>query len=147
MKISASLRNSLEKNDIRVQTNGNSRMLTIPSKPDGYGSAVNGGELLLLSIATCFCNDIYREAGKRDIAVSEVEVTATCEFNAEGEPGTNFRYKVFVKSNASEKEISDLIKHTDSIGEIHNTIRQGTTITLDVAKPEKKPEKKPARTS
>ncbi len=67
MKMSATIRNSLEKNDIRVQTSGNSRILTVPSKPDGYGSAVNGAEFLLLSIATCFCNDIYREAGKRNI--------------------------------------------------------------------------------
>lgn len=129
--MTASIRNSLEKNDARVQTNGNSRTLTIPSKPDGYGSAVNGGELLLLSIATCFCNDIYREAGKRDIAISEVEVTASCEFNAEGEPGTNFTYKVFVQSNASAEEISRLIKHTDRIAEIHNTIRTGTPIKLE----------------
>lgn len=129
--MSATIRNSLEKNDIRVQSNGDSRILTIPSKPDGYGSAVNGGELLLLSIATCFCNDLYREAGKRDIAVSEVEVTASCEFNTEGEPGVNFRYKVFVKSKASDEVISDLISHTDRIAEIHNTIRRGTKITIE----------------
>ncbi len=131
MKTSATLRNSLEKHDVRVQTNGNSRILTIPSKPDGYGSAVNGGELLLLSIATSFCNDIYREAGKRNIPVSEVEVTASCEFGPEGQPGTNFTYKVFVKSNAPEEEIKELIRHTDRIAEIHNTIRQGTAIKLE----------------
>lgn len=129
--MSATIRNSLEKNEVRVQTDGDSRVLTIPSRPDGYGSAVNGGELLLLSIATSFCNDLYREAGKRDIAVSEVEVTATCEFNTEGEPGVNFRYKVFVKSKASKEEVSDLIIHTDKIAEIHNTIRQGTRIIIE----------------
>lgn len=131
MKMSATLRNSLEKNDARVQTDGNSRMLAIPSRPDGYGSSVNGGELLLLSLATCFCNDIYREAGKKDIAISEVEVTASCEFGPEGEPGTDFRYKVFVTSNASEKEIRDLIRHTDKMAEIHNTLRKGVKIMLE----------------
>jgi uncharacterized OsmC-like protein len=84
-----------------------------------------------LSIATCFCNDIYREAGKRNIAVSEVEVTASCEFGPEGEAGTNFTYKVFVKSNAGEEELKDLIKHTDRIAEIQNTIRKGTPIKLE----------------
>lgn len=131
MKISAALRNRREVNEIRVHTNGNSRILNIPSKPDGYGSAVSGGEFLALAIATCFCNDLYREAGKRNISVSEVEVTASCEFNTEGEPGTDFRYKVFVKSNATEEEIQELIKHTDSIAEIQNTIRNGVTITLE----------------
>ena len=131
MQMTATLRNKFEKNDIRVQTNGNSRLLSIPSKTDGYGSAVNGGELLLLSIATCFCNDIYREAGLRNIPVSEVEVTATCEFNNEGQPGSDFRYKVFIKSTASKEVIADLINHTDRIAEIHNTIRQGTEIILE----------------
>lgn len=129
--MSATLRNSLEKNDARVQTEGNSRILTIPSRPDGYGSAVNGGELLLLALATCICNDIYREAGKKNIAISGVEVTASCEFGPEGEPGSDFRYKVFVTSNASEEEISDLINHTDKMAEIHNTLRTGVQVTLE----------------
>lgn len=136
--MSATIRNRLEQNDVRVQTNGNSKIITIPSKPDGYGSSVNGGELLLLSLATCICNDIYREAGKRDIAVSEVEVHASCEFNGEGEPGTGFRYKVFVNSKASEEEIADLIRHTDSIAEIHNTLRKGVEVTLETVKEEAK---------
>lgn len=138
--MSATIHNSLEQNDIRVQTNGNSKILTIPSKPDGYGSSVNGGELLLLSLATCICNDIYREAGKRDIAVSEVEVNASCEFNGEGEPGTGFRYKVFVNSKASDEEIAELIRHTDGIAEIHNTLRKGVEIVLETVKEEVKVE-------
>lgn len=136
--MSATIRNRLEQNDVRVQTNGNSKILNIPSKPDGYGSSVNGGELLLLALATCICNDIYREAGKKDIAVSEVEVNASCEFNGEGEPGTNFRYKVFVKSKASEEELRNLIKHTDAIAEIHNTLRQGVDVILETVKEEAK---------
>lgn len=129
--MSATISNSLEKNDVRVQTNSDSRIIIIPSKRSGYGSAVNSGELLMLSIATCFCNDIYREAGKRNIGISEVEVTAWGEFNTEGEPGRNFRYKVRVKSNAPEIEIQDLIRHTDNIAEIHNTIRKETEIILE----------------
>lgn len=138
MKMSATIRNRLEQNDVRVQTNGNSKIIIIPPKTDGYGSSVNGGELLLLSLAACICNDIYREAGKRDIAVSEVEVNASCEFNGEGEPGTNFRYRVFVNSKASEEEIAGLIRHTDSIAEIHNTLRQGVEIILETVKEEAK---------
>lgn len=84
--MSATILNKLEKNDARVQTNGDSRILIIPSKTSGYGSAVNGGELLLLALATCFCNDLYREAGKKNIAVSEVEVTASAEYDEEGLP-------------------------------------------------------------
>jgi uncharacterized OsmC-like protein len=138
MKMSATIRNRLEQNDIRVQTSGNSKIITVPSRPDGYGSSVSGGEFLLLALATCICNDIYREAGKRDIAVSEVEVNASCEFDGEGEPGTNFRYKVFVNSKASDEEIAELIRHTDKIAEIHNTLRAGVEIILETVKEEAK---------
>lgn len=130
--MSATIVNKLEKNDVRVQTNGDSRKLIIPSKTSGYGSAVNGGELLLLALATCFCNDLYREAGKRDISVSEVEVTASAEFDEEGQPGKNFRYRVRVEAKASdEEEIGELIRHTDSIAEIHNTLRNSVRVELE----------------
>ncbi|HEX2921693.1 MAG TPA: OsmC family protein [Bacteroidales bacterium] len=129
--MSATISNKLEKHNVRVQTEGNSRVLIIPPKASGYGSSVNGGELLLLAIATCFCNDIYREAGKRNIAISEVEITASAEFDNEEEPGKNFKYKVRVKAKASDEEIKDLIRHTDRIAEIHNTIRQGVPVDLE----------------
>ncbi|HXD78813.1 MAG TPA: hypothetical protein VN616_13440 [Puia sp.] len=45
-----------------VQTNDVAKNLRLPTKSTGFGSGINGGELLLLSLATCRCNDIYREA-------------------------------------------------------------------------------------
>ncbi|WP_332369742.1 OsmC family protein [Spirosoma telluris] len=90
------------------------------------------GELLLLSLATCFCNDIYREAGKRNLVVSGVEVVFTGEFGADGEPGSNFTYTTNVTSDAPAAEIEALIKHTDQIAEVHNTLRKGLSIRLTV---------------
>jgi len=43
-----------------VQTDNDFKPITIEPKATGYGSSINGGELLLLALATCFCNDIYR---------------------------------------------------------------------------------------
>jgi len=74
MKISASITNAYNKNEIMLSTDDHSKAITIPSQRNGYGSAVNGGELLMLALATCYCNDIYREAAKRNIQVSQVEV-------------------------------------------------------------------------
>lgn len=102
----------------------------MPPKSSGYGSSVNGAELLLLSLATCFCNDIYREAAKRNISVSEVEAEFTGDFGAEGEPGSNFQYKPVIKSDATQQQLKELIKHTDAIAEIHKTLRQGLSIKL-----------------
>jgi uncharacterized OsmC-like protein len=130
MQMSAKIQSSLNKHEVEVQTNGAAKTLNISAKPTGYGSSVNGGELLLLALATCFCNDIYREATKRNIAVSNVEVEATGEFGAEGEPGFNFQYKANVTADASQAEIDELISHTDEVAEIHNTLRKGLNVTL-----------------
>lgn len=130
MEISATIKNSFNYNEVVVETNGNSKTLQVSSKSTGYGSSVNGGEFLLLAIATCFCNDIYREAAKQNMLVSDVTVVCTGEFGADGEPGTNFRYTVTVVSEASKAEIDDLIKHTDRVAEIHNTLRKGLDVAL-----------------
>lgn len=130
MKISASIISSFNQHDISVGTNGTSQSVVILPKPSGYGSSVNGGELLLLALATCFCNDLYREAGKRNIPIDSIEVVCTGEFGGEGEPGSDFQYKAVVASSASSKEIDDLIRHTDRVAEIHNTLRKGLSITL-----------------
>ena len=131
MKISASIKSAFNHHQTTVATNDAAKEMTIAVKPSGYGSSINGGELLLLSLATCFCNDIYREAAKRNISVTSVEVEFTGEFGGEGEPGSNFRYTADVIADAPRAAIDDLIKHTDRIAEIHNTLRKGLQITLE----------------
>jgi uncharacterized OsmC-like protein len=130
MKISATIKNSFNQHNIVVQTNNDSKTIVIPPKSTGYGSSINGGELLQLALATCFCNDLYREAAKRNLPIDAIEVVSTGDFGAEGEPGTNFQYKVNVTSNASPDEIKDLINYTDQVAEIHNTLRKGLNVTL-----------------
>ncbi len=128
--MSASVISRFNELETTVQTNDSAKQLKIPPKAGGFGSSVNGGELLLLSLATCFCNDIYREAAKKQIKVEQVEVIVTGEFGAEGEPGFNFQYKANVTAAASPEEIRALIRHTDQVAEIHNTLRRGLQITV-----------------
>jgi uncharacterized OsmC-like protein len=130
MKVSAVLKNKQDKHEIVVTTNSDSKNISIPPKSSGYGSSVNGAELLLLSLATCYCNDIYREAAKRNIKVTEVEVEFSGDFGAEGEPGRNFQYKPTIKSNATPEQLDELISFTDEIAEIHKTLRLGLNVTL-----------------
>ena len=85
MNISASVKNSYNANMVKVATNGNMKSIEINPKESGFGSSVNGAELLLSAIATCFCNDIYREAAKRNLRIKGVEVEVTCEFGVDGE--------------------------------------------------------------
>lgn len=131
MKLSARISSAFQQHEIVVQTNDAAKTVSISPKPTGFGSSINGGELLLLALATCFCNDIYREAAKRNIPVSGVNVEVTGEFGGDGEPGSNFSYKAHVTSDAPAAEIEELIRHTDQIAEIQKTLRQGLNITLN----------------
>lgn len=130
MQISASIRNTSQQNEIKVTTNSASKQLLIPPKSKGNGSSVNGGELLFLALATCFCNDIYREAAKRQMEIKSVEVVVSGEFGDEGKPGFNIQYEAKVDSDATEEEIKDLIFYVDKVAEVHNTLRVGTPVTL-----------------
>ncbi|WP_414637840.1 OsmC family protein [Alloacidobacterium sp.] len=85
MRISARVSNQHDRNMLDLQTGEHKHSLDIPAKANSRGSSVNGGELLFLALATCYCNDIYREAGKRGIEVRSVEVEVSGEFGNEGE--------------------------------------------------------------
>jgi len=130
MKIKATLHNELNRNDVVVETDGQAKSIMIPSRTSGYGSSVNGAELLATALATCFCNDIYREAARRQIEIEEVSVEVTCEFGGPGEPGWNFRYKPSVVSLEPMRKIEDLLAYTDSVAEIQNTLRKGVDVQL-----------------
>lgn len=130
MNIVATIKNSLQQNDIVVETDGNKKKITIPAKPSGQGSSINGAELLSLSLATCFCNDIYREAVRRNMIIKSVEVIVFGEFGKEGDPASSLSYKTTIQSYAPPNKISDLIDHVDKIAEIHNTLRKGVDVSL-----------------
>jgi uncharacterized OsmC-like protein len=130
MKISAKLSNEKGQHSVTLDTAGNEHALTIAPKPDALGSSVNGGELLFLALATCYCNDLYREAKKRDISIRQVQVEVSGEFGGEGEGARNITYSARVVADASEAEIMELMRHTDTVAEIHNTLRASATVTL-----------------
>lgn len=130
MKISASVRNTYKLHETRVETDGRAQTLEVPMKSAGKGSAVNGGEFLMLALATCYCNDIYREAERLQIAVNSVEVTASADFPGPGLAATNIRYTAKVLSTAPDDVVEDLLRHTDAIAEVHNTIRSGVPVQM-----------------
>jgi len=123
MKISAHVDNSFRKHLVTLATDGRARDLTIAPKPEGVGSSANGGELLCLALATCYCNDLYREAKKRGIEVLRVEVDAEATFGAEGAGAERLAYHARVSARASLQEILELMRHTDRVAEIQNTLR------------------------
>ena len=130
MRICARVQNSQGRHQAVLQTNDQIHSINIPPKANGLGSSANGGELLFLALATCYCNDIYREAAKRGIPVESVEVQVQGDFGAEGTPAENITYRAKVTARATEAEIRALMQHTDQVAEIQNTLRAGTSVTL-----------------
>ena len=127
MNISALIENKKDEHVIVLSTNGREQSLTIQPKLDGFGSSANGGELLFLALATCYCNDLYPEAR---IAIERVQVEVTGEFGAEGTAARNISYRASVDAKAAREEIIDLMRHTDSLAEIQNTLRCSSQILL-----------------
>ena len=131
MRIMATVRNGGGQHVATVSTEGAAKPVAIPPSAGGTGSSVNGGELLFLALATCYTNDIYREAAGRAIVVTSVSVEVDGQFGGPGEPAANVYYHVRVEANASDEAIRDLIMHTDTVAEIQNTLRRATAVSLD----------------
>jgi uncharacterized OsmC-like protein len=91
---------------------------------------VNGCELLFCALATCYCNDLYREARKRGIEIVRVRVEVTGDFGSEGEPARNITYRASVDAKAPEETVLELMRLTDNMAEIHNTLRQSSPVLL-----------------
>ncbi len=130
MKIAARIRNSLGSHKVELETAGNAHEIFIDPKESGFGSSVNGGEALFFALATCYCNDIYREAKKRGISVERVEVEVQGEFPSEGAPAEQVSYHASVKADADQDAIRDLMRHTDTVAEIQNSLRAGLPVEL-----------------
>jgi uncharacterized OsmC-like protein len=130
MNISSRITNQQGKHVVSVETNGREQQLSIRPGGDGFGSCVNGGEFLFCALATCYCNDLYREAHKRGIEVVRVRIEVSGEFGGEGEPARNITYRASVDAKAPEETVLNLMRHTDRIAEIHNTLRQSSPVFL-----------------
>jgi len=130
MKIHAKVENSQGYHQVTLQTNDHVHSIEIPPRTSGFGSSANGGELLFLALATCYCNDLYREAANKGIQIDRVDIEVDGDFGAEGEPASNITYRAKVTSRASNAEVRDLMAITDRVAEIHNTLRAGRPVTL-----------------
>jgi organic hydroperoxide reductase OsmC/OhrA len=131
MLFSARVWHSGTKQEVSVCTEGKTQSLDVPARPNGRGSSVNGGELLMLALATCYTNDVYREAGRLGIPVDAVEVEAEADFEGIGVAAKNIRYRVRVTSSAPPEDIARLLSETDAVAEIQNTVRSGVAVHLE----------------
>jgi uncharacterized OsmC-like protein len=130
MKYSARVENKKDNHQVTLKVGENRHSIDIAPRDTGFGSGISGGELLFLALATCYCNDIYREAAKKNIKVESVEVDVEGDFPAAGEPARNIVYKAKVVAEADRQEIHELMKFTDTVVEIQNTLRIETPVVF-----------------
>jgi hypothetical protein len=64
--------------------------------------------------------------------VRSVSVEVTGEFGGPGEPARNVVYRPSVEADATPAQIEALLRHTDTVAEIHNTLRLGCAVTLSI---------------
>lgn len=122
MEISAHVRNHPGGHEVNVSTSGKPQSLALSAKSSGRGSAVNGGELLMAALATCYCNDLYREAERLGIEIAGCEASATARFNGIGPAAEDVTYAAKVESRASPEQLEHLLSETGRLAEIHNTL-------------------------
>ena len=128
MEISAHIRNHSSEHEVSVCTAGNAQRLEVAARANAPGSSVNGGELLMAALATCYCNDLYREAARVGIEIRGCEVIASAQFNGIGRGAESVIYRARVDSSAAPDQIEHLLAETDRLAEVHNTLRSGCSV-------------------
>lgn len=100
----------------------------------GLGLGFNGGELLLLAIGGCFSNDVFREAAKEGVQVQSLQIKVEADWGGDPVRAQNVSFSLRIRADASEQQILKLIRHTDSVAEIPNSLRLGTEVKLSEVK-------------
>lgn len=104
-----------------------------PTAAGGGGLGFNGGQLLYLSIAACWSNDLYREAATMGIDLDGVEITVDGDFPARGSGSTPITVDVTVRCSAPEERVRELIADVERLAEIPRAIRDATTIEVNAS--------------
>lgn len=140
MEYTASMRSAAGTQEVTVSAGGQHRTLYVPARTGAPGSAVSGGELLFLALATCATNDVHREATARSVRVDAVDVEVTGWFDAPGAHARDVSYRVSVVSPAPEEQVRELVAHVDAIAEVHGSLRSGTAVRLDEVRVSRPPD-------
>jgi uncharacterized OsmC-like protein len=130
MNITAHVVNRQTSHLVQLKSGEREHSFSMSPKPDGFGSLVTGGELLMMALATCYCNDLYREARRRGLEIAGVEVEVMGEYIGEGLPLESIRYRAMAWTPATREKVFELMTHTDAVAEILNTVRKSAEIAL-----------------
>jgi organic hydroperoxide reductase OsmC/OhrA len=101
-----------------------------PKEGGGGGLGFNGGQLLYLSIAACYSNDLHREAGSRGITLTRVAVSVDGDFPGRGSASTPIDVDVELEGAARRADLEALLDEVDEIAEIPRSLRGTTPVRI-----------------
>ena len=119
MEVTARIRKGRGDHRVTVATGGTARPVAIAAKADGRGSSIKGGELPVLALAICCCNDVDRDAARMSIDIATVQVETRAGFEGSGRAAFNLRCRARIESAASAAEVEALLDRTDAVAEVH----------------------------
>lgn len=95
----------------------------------GMGLGFNGGQLLALSVGGCFCNDLQAIADEMGLAIADLRVRVTIDFDGQPSRATGVRMDVDCEL-ADGGDPSGLIERAKSMTTIGNSIRAGISVEI-----------------
>lgn len=101
-----------------------------PERSGGTGRGFSAGELLRLAVGACYAISLSREAVKRGLALTGVELDVQIEWDGEPERIQRISCVATVTAEASEEAIRDLIRNADQRAEVVNSLRPAFAVTL-----------------
>ena len=130
MQITAQINSSFNRVSTLIHHGLETKSVLLPPKTEGIGSAMNGAELLLLSLATCYCHTIYRGAQHMNIGIKEIAVSVNGDFSGPVPEMEALTFSVQVRSSATDQQLQELIGYADLHATIPNLLRKGSQISL-----------------
>jgi hypothetical protein len=76
-------------------------------------------------VGGCYCNDLFREAAKMNIDAKSASIHVEADWGGDPVRAMNLSFSVRVESTAPQKQVEELIRHTDRAAEIPNSLRLG----------------------
>lgn len=131
MHITAQINSSINKVSTLIKKDNETKSFILPPREEGFGSSVNGGELLLLALATCYCHTIYRGAKEMNLDIGEITVSVTGDFSDDVPKMQDFSFSVQVRSSATGQQLQELVGYADLHATIPNLLRKGRQIRLN----------------
>ena len=101
-----------------------------PEAAGGRGLGYGGGQLLLLSVGACYCNNLFHAADERGVTIRSVEIEVSGTWTEEPMVSEGIVISAKVAADAGEAEILDLMSQANDASTVGNSLRQGIPVTL-----------------